>query len=167
MSKDSNIWFPLYADSFLSHTLHLNNTSLGCYIKLLTVCFLQKDCHLQVRNLHKICGYSKGIKWQTIWNNDLKDFFIYSEDKTKVTNKRLLEEFNKINDMKSRRQASSKIANEVRWGKTPKQPIRPSIRIGKESDPHIELESERIKEINNKEKERLRFNSSMLNNGMS
>jgi uncharacterized protein YdaU (DUF1376 family) len=170
MSKDSNIWFPLYADSFLSHTIHLNNTSLGIYIRLLTVCFLQKDCHLQVRNLHKICGYSNGIKWQTIWTNDLEELFIYNNDKTKVTNKRLFEEFNKINDMKSRRQASSKIANEVRWNKTPKQPIRPSIRLGSNSDPYIELESERIKEIKNKEKKRLdniRSNAAMLNNGLT
>jgi len=167
MSKDSNIWFPLYADSFLSHTIHLNNTSLGIYIRLLTVCFLQKDCHLQVRNLHKICGYSNGIKWQTIWNNDLEELFIYNNDKTKVTNKRLLEEFKKIQLLKVKRSESGKRGNAKRWGNTTTKPITSATPLQLERDHYKESESERLKEINNKEKERLRFNSSMLGNGVN
>ena len=167
MSKDSNIWFPLYADTFLSHTLHLNNTSLGCYIKLLTVCFLQKDCHLQVRNLHKICGYPNGIKWQTIWNNDLKDFFIYSEDKTKVTNKRLLEEFKKIQLLKVKRSESGKRGNAKRWGNTTNTPIAIATPLKSESYHYKELELERLKETKEKKRlESIRFNANMLNSNI-
>ena len=158
MSKDSNIWFPLYADSFLSHTLHLQNHSLGCYIKLLTVCFLQKDCHLQVRNLHKICGYSNGKKWETIWKNDLEEFFIYNNDKTKVTNKRLLQEFNKIKELRIRRQASSKVANQVRWKNHKKDVLRNGNRTRTDSVPYIELE------LDKRKKEERKKNSDILNN---
>jgi len=158
MSKDSNIWFPLYADSFLSHTLHLQNHSLGCYIKLLTVCFLQKDCHLQVRNLHKICGYSNGKKWETIWKNDLEEFFIYNNDKTKVTNKRLLQEFNKIKELRIRRQASSKVANQVRWRNHKKDVLRNGNRSASDSAHYIELE------LDKRKKEERKKNSDILNN---
>jgi len=158
MSKDSNIWFPLYADSFLSHTLHLQNHSLGCYIKLLTVCFLQKDCHLQVRNLHKICGYSNGKKWQSIWENDLEEFFIYNNDKTKVTNKRLLQEFNKIKELRIRRQASSKVANQVRWRNHKKDVLRNGNRSASDSAHYIELE------LDKRKKEERKKNSDILNN---
>ena len=167
MSKDSNIWFPLYADSFLSHTLHLNNTSLGCYIKLLTVCFLQKDCHLQVRNLHKICGYPNGIKWQTIWNNDLKDFFIYSEDKTKVTNKRLLEEFKKIQLLKVKRSESGKRGNAKRWASNKESTIALATPLKSESYHYKELELESIKETQEKKRlQNVRFNRDMINNNI-
>ena len=167
MSKDSNIWFPLYADSFLSHTLHLNNTSLGCYIKLLTVCFLQKDCHLQVRNLHKICGYPNGIKWQTMWDNDLKDYFIYSEDKTKVTNKRLLEEFKKIQLLKVKRSESGKRGNAKRWGNTTNTPIAIATPLKSESYHYKELELESIKETQEKKRlQNVRFNRDMINNNI-
>jgi len=167
MSKDSNIWFPLYADTFLSHTLHLNNTSLGCYIKLLTVCFLQKDCHLQVRNLHKICGYSKGIKWQTMWNNDLKDYFIYSEDKTKVTNKRLLEEFKKIQLLKVKTSESGKRGNAKRWASNKESTIANATPLKSESYHYKELELESIKETKEKKRlENIRFNANMLNSNI-
>jgi uncharacterized protein YdaU (DUF1376 family) len=174
MSKDSNIFYPMYANEFISHTTHLSNTSLGCYIKLLNICFLQKDCHLQVRNLHKICGYSNGKKWETIWKNDLEELFIYNNDKTKVTNKRLYEEFNKIQDLRIRRQASSKVANRVRWKKHKKGVLRNGIRNGSSSDPYIELDTESIyidKYSNltveeRKEKKRLKDNADMLNNNI-
>ena len=158
MSKESNIWYPMYANEFISHTTHLSNTSLGCYIKLLTVCFLQKDCHLQVRNLHKICGYSNGKKWETIWKNDLEELFIYNNDRTKVTNKRLLQEFKKIQDLKIRRQASSKIANEVKWKNHKKEVLRNGNRTRTDSDPYIELE------LKKRKKEERKKNSDILNN---
>ena len=158
MSKESNIWYPMYANEFISHTTHLSNTSLGCYIKLLNICFLQKDCYLQVRNLHKICGYSNGKKWQSIWENDLEELFIYNNDKTKVTNKRLLQEFKKIQDLKIRRQASSKVANQVRWKKHKKDVLRNGNRTRTDSAPYIELEIEKRK------KEERKKNSDILNN---
>ena len=158
MSKDSNIFYPMYANEFISHTTHLSNTSLGCYIRLLNICFLQKDCYLQVRNLHKICGYSNGKKWRSIWENDLEEFFIYNDDKTKVTNKRLLQEFNKIKELRIRRQASSKVANEVRWKKHKKEVLRKGVRIGSDSAPYIELE------LDKRKKEERKKNSDILNN---
>ncbi len=174
MSKESNIWYPMYANEFISHTTHLSNTSLGCYIKLLNICFLQKDCHLQVRNLHKICGYANGKKWQTIWENDLEELFIYNNDNTKVTNKRLLEEFNKIKELRIRRQASSKVANQVRWKNHKKDVLRKGIRNGSDSSPHLELHTDNIyidkysslSEEERKEKERLKFNADMINNNI-
>ena len=120
-----------------------------------------------MRNLHKICGYSNGIKWQTIWNNDLKDFFIYSEDKTKVTNKRLLEEFKKIQLLKVKRSESGKRGNAKRWGNTTNTPIAIATPLKSESYHYKELELERLKET--KEKKRLqnvRFNRDMINNNI-
>jgi len=102
-----------------------------------------------------------------MWNNDLKDFFIYSEDKTKVTNKRLLEEFKKIQSLKVKRSESGKRGNAKRWASNKESTIALATPLKSESYHYKELELESIKETQEKKRlENIRFNANMLNNNI-
>ena len=78
--------------------------------------FLERDCTLQYRHAHKICGYtSEGKKWTKIWTEELEPLFMSlpheeeHEGKEKsFTNSRLMKEKNKINIIREQRSVAGK-----------------------------------------------------------
>tara|TARA_R110000751_G_scaffold66321_1_gene135458 strand:- start:75 stop:590 length:516 start_codon:yes stop_codon:yes gene_type:complete len=107
---DKSFFFGLYCADFLVDTNHLSNQAVGCYIKLLCRMFLERNCALQYKHAHKICGYqSEGKNWAKLWNEELEPLFIPSKDKGFFTNKRLGLEKNKIDVIRQRRSEAGKL----------------------------------------------------------
>lgn len=107
--KDKAFFFGLYCADFLVDTNHLSNQAVGCYIKLLCRMFLERDCTLQYRHAHKICGYqSEGKNWTKLWKEELEPLFIPVDNEGFFSNKRLLLEFNKIKVIRERRSEAGK-----------------------------------------------------------
>ena len=108
--KEKSFFFGLYCADFLVDTNHLSNQAVGCYIKLLCRMFLERNCALQYKHAHKICGFaSEGKNWKTLWSEELEPLFIPSKDKGFFTNKRLVQEKNKIDNIRQRRSEAGKL----------------------------------------------------------
>ena len=107
--KDKAFFFGLYCADFLVDTNHLSNQAVGCYIKLLCRMFLERDCTLQYKHAHKICGYqSEGKNWTKMWKEELEPLFIAVDNDGYFSNRRLLKEKNKIDVIRVRRSEAGK-----------------------------------------------------------
>ena len=114
--ESKSFFFGLHCADFLVDTSHLSNEAVGCYIKLLCRMFLERDCTLQYRHAHKICGYaSEGKKWTKIWTEELEPLFMSLPDEEEhegkgksFTNSRLMKEKNKINIIREQRSVAGK-----------------------------------------------------------
>ena len=107
--ETKSFFFGLYCADFLVDTNHLSNQAVGCYIKLLCRMFLERDCTLQYKHAHKICGYqSEGKNWTKLWKEELEPLFIPVDNEGFFSNKRLLLEFNKIKVIRERRSEAGK-----------------------------------------------------------
>ena len=107
--KEKSFFFGLYCADFLVDTNHLSNEAVGCYIKLLCRMFLERDCTLQYRHAHKICGYaSEGKKWTKLWTEELEPLFMPVDNDGFFSNKRLLKEKNKIDGIREQRSKAGK-----------------------------------------------------------
>ena len=107
--KEKSFFFGLYCADFLVDTNHLSNEAVGCYIKLLCRMFLERDCTLQYKHAHKICGYaSEGKKWTKLWTEELEPLFMPVDNDGYFSNKRLLKEKNKIDGIREQRSKAGK-----------------------------------------------------------
>jgi len=107
--KEKSFFFGLYCADFLVDTNHLSNEAVGCYIKLLCRMFLERDCTLQYKHAHKICGYaSEGKKWKLLWVEELEPLFMPVDNDGYFSNKRLLKEKNKIDGIRQQRSEAGK-----------------------------------------------------------
>ena len=114
--ESKSFFFGLHCADFLVDTSHMSREAVGCFITLLCRMFLERDCTLQYRHAHKICGYaSEGKKWTKIWTEELEPLFMSLPDEEEVegkekffTNSRLMKEKNKINIIREQRSVAGK-----------------------------------------------------------
>tara|TARA_R110002012_G_scaffold9428_2_gene43407 strand:+ start:3575 stop:4090 length:516 start_codon:yes stop_codon:yes gene_type:complete len=107
--ETKSFFFGLYCADFLVDTNHLSNQAVGCYIKLLCRMFLERDCTLQYKHAHKICGYqSEGKNWTKLWKEELEPLFIPVDNEGFFSNRRLLKEKHKIDVIRERRSEAGK-----------------------------------------------------------
>ena len=107
--KEKSFFFGLYCADFLVDTNHLSNEAVGCYIKLLCRMFLERDCTLQYKHAHKICGYAfESKKWTKVWHDELEPLFMPVDNDGYFSNKRLLKEKNKIDGIREQRSKAGK-----------------------------------------------------------
>lgn len=118
------LWFPLYIDHFLGSRKVLRMTigEQGAYLRLLCFAWSGKDCGLP-NDLQE-------LKELALWTDKTEGDFIkvracftpHPENRRRIHNARLYEEWKKVEELKGRR----KEAAQLRWSKpaTPEQPIQ-------------------------------------------
>ena len=170
--KEKSFFFGLYCADFLVDTNHLSNEAVGCYIKLLCRMFLERDCTLQYKHAHKICGYaSEGKKWTKVWHDELEPLFIPVDNDGFFSNKRLLKEKNKIDGIRQQRSEAGKrgvIAKRKYRSKTTQanansllKPSISNIKLDKESNTKV---IDKFSSVNN-DKDHIKANNILNTQG--
>ena len=113
MSKNSNLWMPLYVADYLADTMRLTTEQHGAYMLLIMDYWRNgppPDDEVVLCSITKMSAQ----QWQK--NRDaLAEFFAIRD--AKWHHKRIDEERAKSKDINGKRQASAKIGAEKRWGK--------------------------------------------------
>lgn len=110
--------FQFYPSDFLSdeNVVLMNNREIGCYIKLLSHCWLEGSIPKEIEKLARLCGESTDVMWD-IWER-LDACFNENGKTGRLINPRLERERLKQEEYRKGQSESGKRGMESRWGKT-------------------------------------------------
>jgi uncharacterized protein YdaU (DUF1376 family) len=110
--------FQFYPSDFLSdeNVSLMSNRELGCYIKLLSHCWLEGSIPSDMGKISRLCGEPKEVMAE-LWLSLNKCFLPCVQDSTRLLNMRLEKERKKQTDRKKERSESGKRGAKSRWYK--------------------------------------------------
>jgi len=110
--------FQFYPAEFLSdeHVILMSNQEIGCYIKLMCLCWREGSIPADVNKIAKLCGET-GEAMAHSWLA-ISDCFAQAKDNAlRLVHPRLEKERNKQNEHKKERSSAGKKGAEARWHK--------------------------------------------------
>jgi len=122
--KDKLFYFPFYPADWLADTSVLTLEEKGVYITLISTMYLQKDCSIYKRHIPNILGIPDKKKYKKLMENI---FPMLIDNGEKVTQKRIKEIKQKIEDIIDKKSKAGKAGAKGRWGNKPKVYVNKKI----------------------------------------
>lgn len=116
---------PLFTDTFQAETIHLENSRVGVYIRILCFNWTKHSKPFKKEDAYRICQCAYDKECRNDVEEVLKEFFLHDKETNTYTHKRLVKEYQYIQQMYQKKSQAGRKGMESRWFASDNKTITP------------------------------------------